>query len=249
VAVAPDRKTDDEDAAEQLTRDGVRPLLAGEPLDAHGTRALLSSARHELGSPLQSIQGFAELLASEAFGALSQEQHGFLEHILAASSELRGAMDACLALAELELVGCALNLRAADLHTTLLDVQEQAQRQLGVVIDAQPGVPRARVKLDVDLFRRAFETLLLGLSARDGKSFVVAIDSDAEYARVSVARATLQARAATSPVATLAAREDITRNLLWFRLAAALFAAQDLRLSVAERLDYAEVHLRLTPTH
>lgn len=249
MAVAPDPKSDDEDAAEQLTRDGVRPLLARESLDAHGTRSLLSSARHELGSPLQSIQGFSELLASEAFGALSQEQHGFLEHILAASSELRGAMDACLELAELELVGRAPSVRAVDLFTTLIDAQEQAQRQLGVSISTQPSARRTQVQLDVELFRRAFETLLLALSSRDGKSFVVAIDMDAEHALLAVARAPLQARAVTLPVPALAAREHITRNLLWFRLAGALFAAQDAKLSVAERLDYAEVRLRLSPTH
>jgi hypothetical protein len=53
----------------------------------------------------------------------------------------------------------------------------------------------------------------------------------------------------TTPLPALAARRGITRNLLWFRLAAALFAAQDVSLSLAETVDYAEVRIRLSSTH
>jgi hypothetical protein len=249
TAVASVNEPEEQDAAEQLARDGVRPLLAGDPLETGGLHSLLSSARHELGSPLQSIQGFSELLASESFGALSREQHGFLEHILAASSELRNAMDACMELAELELVGRAPNTARVDLETLLSEALVQAERRTGLGASVQPGARRARAKLDRELFQRALETLLIALATRDQKTFVVAMEAEDEYARVSVARTARHARVQTLPLPALAARSSITRNLLWFRLAAALFAAQDVSLTLAESVDYAEVRIRISPTH
>ncbi|HEX5656671.1 MAG TPA: histidine kinase dimerization/phospho-acceptor domain-containing protein [Polyangiales bacterium] len=249
MGAAHEPDSEDEDAAEQIARDGVRALRNVEVLDAHATRSLLSSARHELGSPLQSIQGFAELLASQAFGALNPEQQGFVEHVLTASGELRGAMDACMELAELELVGQAPIVRRVDLQSTLLTALEQAERRIHVVGTVQGSAPRARVKLDPELFQRALETLLIALATRDSRSFVVAIEAEAEYARVSVARPARPARAELVALPVLAARRQIVRNLLWFRLAGALFAAQDVALALAESLDYAEVRVRLSPTH
>jgi signal transduction histidine kinase len=237
------------EAAEQIARDGVRPLLAGDPLESDGLHSLLSSARHELGSPLQSIQGFSELLASESFGALSREQHGFLEHILAASSELRSAMDACMELAELELVGRAPSRIRVDLQPLLTDTLAQAERRTGIGTSLQSSALRARAKLDRDLFQRAVETLLIALATRDQKRFVVALEDDGEYARVSVARTARHVRVETVSLPALAARHSITRNLLWFRLSAALFAAQDVTLSLAASMDYAEVRIPISATH
>jgi hypothetical protein len=249
VAAVINTDSEDHDAAKQLAVDGARSLRGGDPLDARGTRSLLSSARHELGSPLQTIQGFTELLASESFGPLSQEQQGFLEHVLTATNELRSAMEACLELAELELVGRASSVQRGDLQGALIDTLEQVQQRIGVVVSAQPSSQRTRVMLDRDLFRRAFETLLIALAVRDGKSFVVGMEADAEYALVTVARTDRRAYTETLPLPVLAAGRPITRNLLWLRLAAALFAAQDATLSLAESLDYAEVRIRLRPTH
>jgi signal transduction histidine kinase len=77
------RRPSDSDA---LLRDGARALapLAGDDT----VYSLLASARHELRSPLQSIQGFAELLSSESYGPLGEEQHTFVQHILQGSVEL-----------------------------------------------------------------------------------------------------------------------------------------------------------------
>jgi signal transduction histidine kinase len=249
VASAYEPDSEDQEAAEQIARDGVRPLRAGDPLELRGLQSLLSSARHELGSPMQSIQGFSELLASESSGALNREQHSFLEHILAASNELRSAMDACMELAELELVGRAPNMARLDLERLLTDALAQAERRTGSAASVQPSARRASARLDRDLFQRALETLLVALSTRDQKRFVVAVEADGEYARVTVARTARQGHGEPVSLPALAARRSITRNLLWFRLAAALFAAQDVGLCLAESLDYAEVRVRLSPTH
>jgi K+-sensing histidine kinase KdpD len=246
VPVVPDREEDTEEA--ELARDGARPLAAPEGPDSATTRSLLSSARHDLGSPLQSIQGFVELLQSEAFGTLSQEQHGFLRYILAASTELREAMEACIELAELELVGRVQDVVRVDLREALADALEQAsqQRSLNARLSA---APRMRVKIDRALFNRAIETLLVALSSSDSKSFDVAIEPGAEYARVSVVRTGRSALPASVAVSELARGRRITRNLIWFRLANALFTAQDASLSLGEQLDYAEVRIRLSATH
>ncbi len=249
MAVVHDADSEDQDAAEQLTRDGVRPVLAREPLDVRGLRSLLSSARHELGSPLQSIQGFAELLAAESFGGLSTQQHSFVAHILEAGGELRCAMDACFELAQLELVGHAPTFERVDLLTTLSAALAEAQARTGITSSAPASAKPTLVQLDRELFGRAVETLLIGLSARDTKSFVVAIDGDSEYALVSLAHTARQPRGEVLPLPELAARDRTTRNLLWFRLASALFAAQDASLALSEALDYAEVRIHLRPTH
>ena len=46
------------------------------PPEDRSLMALVSSARHELRAPLQSIQGFAELLATEAYGLEAQHAEG-----------------------------------------------------------------------------------------------------------------------------------------------------------------------------
>lgn len=118
----------------ELARDGVQPLLAPDDARPHVLRMLLSSARHELGSPLQLIQGFAELLASGAYGALSEEQRGLLNHVLTASGELRNVVEACLELAELELIGGTRASPAPlDLRQALAETLEHVRKQRGLL--------------------------------------------------------------------------------------------------------------------
>lgn len=250
MAAVTDADSDDQQSAELLARDGVHPLhAAGTPLDPERMRTLLSSARHELGSSLQSIQGFSELLDSQAFGSLNPEQRDFVRHILTASGELQSAMDACLELAELELVGRACHPQPVELQAALRDALMHAQQRTGVQAGPPVLVAGARVALDDTLFKRAWEALLIALATPRNRSVFVSSAIDGEDATITVTRA---ARPSPPPLMSLrevAARRSTTRNQLWFRFATALFAAQEVRLGLSEDLDYAELRARLRPEH
>jgi His Kinase A (phospho-acceptor) domain len=248
--------------ADELTRDGIahaRPEQAHEPQPpeapgptlGNALRELLASARHDLGSPLQSIQGFAELLESSAYGNLSEQQQLFLKHILTASGELRNVTEACLELAELELLGRTPSAHRVELRQALVEAAEHVQRRRGITAAVQPG-PAAlgqRVRIDHGLFCRGIEALLVALSAGNHEGFVVAMEPAGEYARVTFARTGRAQRAEALPLQELARRQRITRNLVWFRLAAASLASQDATLSLTEQLDCAEVRIRLSSPH
>jgi His Kinase A (phospho-acceptor) domain len=247
--------------ANELARDGIvharhEQARQPQPAEAPGPtrnalRELLASARHDLGSPLQSIQGFAELLESSAYGNVNEQQQLFLGHILTASSELRYVMEACLELAELELLGRAQSAYRVELHQALLEAVEHVQRRRGITAVVQPG-PAAlaqHVRVDRELFCRGIEALLVALGAGDRTTFVVAMEPAGEYARVTFARTARAQRAEALPLQELARRQCITRNLVWFRLAATSLAAQDATLSLTEQLDCAEVRIRLSSPH
>jgi signal transduction histidine kinase len=81
-----------EDASAGSTRVGAERPRAG---DARAMATLLSSARHELRSPLQALLGFTELLEAGTYGALSAPQLAFIEHMRTAGKDLAHTVDAC----------------------------------------------------------------------------------------------------------------------------------------------------------
>jgi hypothetical protein len=262
--------------AAALLRDGARALapLAGDDT----VYALLASARHELRSPLQSIQGFAELLDSESYGGLSEDQHMFVQHILQGSVELGSVMEACLELAEVELLGRVMEPTRTDLRSALSDALDPAHNGTRTVIDTAfaPAAQAVRVRIDRALLRRGLHALLTALSSGPDKTFQARVELTPEHGRLLLTRgslpaekpaaatlrsqgeepraSTLDARATVSPdawlsVSELARRRRAIRSLIWLRLANALLALSDAELRVSERLDRAEVRFRLSSTH
>jgi K+-sensing histidine kinase KdpD len=237
----------DEDA---LLKDGATSAAQSARPAVGVLSYLLASARHELRSPLQSIQGFAELLGAEAYGALSPQQHQFVEHILQGSSELSAILDACLDLTELELLRRPLEPALIDVSSTLFDALSRASAARGMPLAlALFRAPAQQLAwLDVDAIERALSVLLTGLGANANRPFRVEVEFASEQALV---RLSTDAR---SPAPTLtfgefAERRRSPRALVWLRLASVLLERQSGLLLISEPLDYAEVRLRLSRTH
>lgn len=250
--------------ADALLRDGARALapLAGDD----SVYALLASARHELRSPLQSIQGFAELLGSESYGALSGDQHTFVQHILQGSLELGAVVEACLELAEVELIGRIMEPVRSDLRSALSDALDPAHNGTGTVVESHyaPAMQTVQVRFDRVLLRRGVHALLTALSSGPHKTFQARVELIQEHGRLLLTRsvpegqlagaASSDTKATESPepllsVSELARRRRATRSLIWLRLASALLALADAELRVSERLERAEVRFRLSSTH
>jgi hypothetical protein len=248
-----------------LARDGVRSLPGGSV----GARVgpLLSSARHELRSPLQSIQGFAELLGSESYGGLSEEQHTFVQHILQGSLELGSVVEACLELAELELLGRPLERTASDLRGLLADALDSQRNGSTAKVHVHFGssVAGQRVRLERDALRRSLAALLTAMTTGQSNTFSAEIEHKGEHASLLLTR-----DGGSSPAASalpgglslgehagdallgldeLTERAQAPRSLIWLRLSGALLALQEGELRVSERLDRAEVRFRLCSTH
>lgn len=254
----PGSRPSDSDA---LLRDGARAIapLAGDD----SVYSLLASARHELRSPLQSIQGFAELLSSESYGPLGDEQHTFVQHILQGSVELGSVVEACLELAEVELIGRMMEPVRTDLRSALTDALDPTRNGTTIVVDARfaPATQTSFARFDRAVLRRALCALLTALSTGPHKTFQARVELTQEHGRLRLSRGeadgALGARDGKSSdgaeplvsVVELSRRRRATRSLIWLRLAHALLATQEGDLLVSEQLDRAEVRFRLSSTH
>lgn len=248
---------------EALVRDGVRTVSGIAPSENVG--ALLSSARHELRSPLQSIQGFAELLSSESYGSLSEEQQSFVHHIMQGSLELGAAIEACFELAEVELVGRELVPTRVDLRSALIDALDPLRNGSDTIVSAQfaQNLQAMRVRIERESLRRALHALLAAMSTGTHKSFRAELDLAGEHGRLLLTRqdgeqtALVEGEASTTPAGAapwfsideLTRRQRSARSLIWLRLSHALLALQDASLLITDQLNRAEVRFRLSSTH
>lgn len=210
---------------------------------------LLSSARHELRSPLQSIQGFAELLDCGAYGRLGTEQHTFVKHILQGTAELSAFMEACLELTELAALGRPSEHTREQLAGVVTEALERAQRAgVTVPLSVTSAASAVRVRVEVPALRRALDAVVTALSAGGHRELSAELDVDGDFGCVRVRRA----EAGAGPLRTveeLAQHRRGGRALIWLQLASMLVARQDGQLTATESSDRAEVRLRLSSTH
>jgi signal transduction histidine kinase len=218
-----------------------------DPARERSLLALVSSARHELRSPLQSIQGFADLLASESYGALGSDQRVFVEHIIQGSWDLSRALDACFELIQAE----ALHLPTEPLPAS---VRRLIEESLMIAENNGPSRfelrlaqldPELSVEVDLHDFSKAIEAVITALAplAR-GRIWVSGClkDGQAELT-FGVSEEPRSFRA----LADLPRRGLSARALLWLRLAAALLARSNGKLETSESYDQVRVLLPEQP--
>ncbi|MDB4989398.1 MAG: histidine kinase [Myxococcaceae bacterium] len=242
--------------AAALARDGVRAAATSMP-QQRGARGeniattLLASARHELRSPLQSIQGFAELLGSEAYGSLSEQQHAFVGHILQGSMELGSVLEACLEVAELQIARSPADLALTDLRAALTDALDHATESSSTALQTRygAGIPNARVCVEQASLRRAFHALLTGMATGPSKVFRVDFVLEGTQVRLTLSAPKRSGAAPNISVDEFARRRRATRSLVWLRLASDLLLLQDASLLVTEQLDCVEVRFSLSSPH
>lgn len=215
--------------------------------------SLLSSARHELRSPLQSIQGFAELLECGAYGAMGEEQQAFVRHILQGSGELGAIIEACLELTELATLGRALELKREGFQRVTIDALEHAQRSCHVTIAVRTSAlaEGVRTKVDASAVRRAVEAAVTAVAAGGHAELTADIGVEGEYGRLTIGRLG-PAGATLLPLRTideLAQQRRTSRSLVWLQLASLLVSKQEGQLASADNGERVEVRLRLSSTH
>jgi hypothetical protein len=206
--------------------DGLRVSgVRGQPVDLP-THALISSARHELRSPLQSIQGFAELLAAESYGTLGKDQRVF------------------------ELLQLSSAPSPVTFSTALSSALTLAQGNGARPVEVRPSQlePELRVDLDTPNFRKAISAIITAIApllrgpvvlctARQGGSIELLFGPDGGEGAVPL-----------RDMPELIRRGASSRALLWLRLACALLEQSGSRVQASEAYDRIRVVLPLSVT-
>jgi His Kinase A (phospho-acceptor) domain len=228
--------------------DGLRlggPRTAAADLPTH---ALISSARHELRSPLQSVQGFAELLAAESYGALGKDQRVFVEHIIQSTLDLSRALDACFDLIQLELLQISSAPAPVALQGALSSALKLAQGNGARPVEVRPSQlePELRVDLDTPNFRKAISAIITAVApllrgpvvlctARRDDSIELLFGPDGDDGATPL-----------RDLPELMRRGASSRALLWLRLACALLEQGGARVEASEAYDRIRVLLPLS---
>jgi K+-sensing histidine kinase KdpD len=132
-------------------------------------RDALSRARHDLRSLLQSVLGYADLLAQPRYGALTGEQERFLTHVRTAAAQLEELVDTCVELSRpaedearpLELPRVLVGQSLRRVRNTLV------ARAQCCDLSIAPELETRSMALDVNVLERALLGLV-GVLTRDG---------------------------------------------------------------------------------
>ena len=114
---------------ERALRDRNEALQAADQLKSE----FIANVSYELRTPLNTIIGFAEIIANRYFGELNQRQLEYADGILASSHHLLLLINDILDLASIEAGHMSLERESFDLHATLVAIlgltRERARRQ------------------------------------------------------------------------------------------------------------------------
>ena len=102
----------------------------------------MASMSHEIRTPLNAINGFAELLADVGFGSLSDQQRGFVQHIIAAGQHLLQLINDIIDIAKVEAGVVELDLQptlVSGLVAQTVRVIRGTARGKGVAVTMAPS--------------------------------------------------------------------------------------------------------------
>lgn len=243
--------------------DAARRLIEGDGLHVSGSHeesrsrstdgasrernllALVSSARHEVRSPLQSIQGFAELLAAESYGTLGSEQRVFVEHMIQSGLDMARALDACFDLVQAELFASREPLGPVPLARALSDALTQARTHTSVTIEESLSQlpPDMLVHTDSVAVSKAVGAIVTALGPlMRGKLLLSAVRRE-QYVELFFGPALGDARIVWRPLAEVARRTPSARAMLWLQLATVEFERAGGSLQTSEGYDRVRVSL------
>lgn len=114
---------------EHVLRERAEAFEAADRLKSE----FIKHVSYELRTPITTIAGFAQLLASEEFGPLNLRQTGYVKDIMQASSTLTSLVSDILDLAMIESGGLRLELERIELYPMLAEVASHAHEWGGKV--------------------------------------------------------------------------------------------------------------------
>jgi K+-sensing histidine kinase KdpD len=179
-------------------------------------RDALTRVRHDLRSLLQSVVGYADLLAEPRYGALTDDQARFVSNVRAAATHLEELVDTCIELSRADNDNGRLELPPVQLGQALRRVRNTLQaREMCCDLTVAPELELHSVKLDVSVLERALAGIA-GVLTRDG-AVTLQLRATLRDARV---RVTLQASDAPEQDAltSVDALEDQLGNREFVRL-------------------------------
>ena len=126
---------------ERALRDRNEALQAADQLKSE----FIANVSYELRTPLNTIIGFAEIIANQYFGPLNQRQLEYGEGILDSSHQLLFLVNDILDLATIEAGHMVLERESFDLHATFVAIlgltRERARRQnLTIELECAPDI-------------------------------------------------------------------------------------------------------------
>jgi signal transduction histidine kinase len=167
----------------------VRDVTARARLE-RAKSEFISTASHELRSPLTSIKGFVELLAASPAGMNARQQE-FVSIILRSSERLVTLVDDMLDVARLEADHVEMTLRAVDVGEVVSDVIELmgariAEKQQTLRSETEPTTAWALA--DPQRLRQIIANLVTNahLYTPEGGEIVVRVSGTAETVKVAV---------------------------------------------------------------
>jgi signal transduction histidine kinase len=146
---------------------------------------------YHLRTPLNTIQGFGEILEREMFGGLNLKQHEYTAAILQASEQLMALINDILDLATIEAGAMALELTDLDIHGALqgavnLTTKKALDAGLTLKLDCPPEI--GRIRADDRRIKQVVFNLLSNAIAftPEGGAISVGADRSAGHVRIWV---------------------------------------------------------------
>lgn len=138
------------------------PTEADEILFQQGRANFLTLMGHNLRTPLNSILGFAEIIALQAFGAEARERYReYANDIVAEATRLHESLDALITLASIETEDVAIRMEVVDVGVALERAIEAitVKETRGAIVLEVP-VARLQCRADPDLLHQALVSIL-----------------------------------------------------------------------------------------
>jgi len=174
-----------------------RELVEARRLAEAGSRAkvaFLAGMSHELRTPLNAVLGFAQVLADDFYGPLTEEQREFVREIAAGGERLLELITDVLDIARLETgrveVRPEPTLVGSVVERSVAGYRDKAARSgIGLALTADPAVSRRLLPVDVARVGQVMDNLLSNAVkfTPSGGRIQVAVAPEGGGVRVSVA--------------------------------------------------------------
>lgn len=132
-------------------------------LESATKSSFLAGMSHEVRTPLNSILGFAQLLAAEAAGPLTARQRRYVENIRTSGDHLLALINDVLDIAKVQSGRLTLAFDTLDLRSVLLEVCEEAYPSAsrnGIAIDLEPLAEPLQVHADRTRLRQVLTNVV-----------------------------------------------------------------------------------------